>query len=262
MKKLLISLALTASTFAAVAQNATPIHRELSLLTGWNLFITNGTAYGPGQLTNLYTLKNGQIVYGLTNQVVNGTVISNGITPDAFNVNGVSLLPDALGDINANAAVHYYLNNTNWIPIAVTNSQGQYFVLTQPTNGLPFQSQVPPNYTGWPLAVNTGPVWMFPATTNYYLLLPTTASSDSPITFYIQRGWRYSLGASTGVTVWDSATNSFQFTVVPTGLPQAGATNLPTAFTQGANMFRCSAVSMVTGTNCAILNALSIGQPQ
>lgn len=256
MKKLLISLALTGTLASSVLaqQSATPIYREMPLLNGWNLWLTNALTYVPGEPTNLFTTFQGQVAFSLTNQTINGVVNTNSIAPDAFNVDGVLLPTDVNGDKVANAAVHVVINNTNWIPQVTTNSFGQYFT------------------TNWLLAASTTPNWMYPATTNYYPALG--AHSTNTIQFFLQGGWSYSLGNNKNITVWDTTTNTFQFTMNTIVLaPSLGGTNcmvtmttnLPTSFTQTYNKVRLAAV--VVGANAsglgdnAILNQISIGAP-
>jgi len=278
LKKSLISigvgLGLTVSGFAQTSGQ--PIYRDANLLNGWNLYITNGTAVGPGVALQTYTALNGQINLSLTNPVVNGVVQSNVVTADAFNTMGVKMLPDVNGDYNPTMAIHVLLNQTNLIPIAVTNAAGQYFVGTAPTtNSYPYQG-ITANYLPWPLGVLNGPIWMYPATTNLYVGLPSTTSTNN-LTFYFQRGWTLPLGAGQTYTVWDTTTNWFQFTyngaltgggaALATGnTPVAIITNVPTSFTQGADRVRCAGISETTGTgnvpSVYIINALTVGQPQ
>ena len=274
MKKLLISLGVVAGLTVS-AQTGIINYKESSLLSGWNVYLTNSMTTGPGA-TNLYTTQNGQILFANTNNTINGALNTNILAPDAFNLAGVKLSYDANGNFNANSAIHVLLNQTNLIPIAVTNSQGQWFVGTQATtNNYPYQN-LPGNWVGWPLAASTYPAWMYPATTNTYLGLPSTTSTNN-LTFYFQRGWSYPLGDNASYTVWDTGTNIFQFTYsgalvaggavwAVAGTPQTIITNLPTAFTQGADRVRCAGIVEATGTgnvpSVYILNALSIGQPQ
>lgn len=250
MKKLLTSIALLATAMSLHAAS----YQEDSLLNGWNLYLTNGTASIPGATNQLFTTLNGQIVYSLTNNVINGTLNTNAAAPDAYGI--ANMKSDANGDFVANTALHYYINYTNWIPVAVTNSQGQYFVYTGNTNGLP-TAQTYPAY-GWPLVGNQYPVYQFPASTNLYPI-PTLGVGTNLTTIYLQRGWSYPNGSSS-VTVWDTTTNVFSFTIADTGIvPVAGVTNLPTAFTQGANLVRIAAITV--STNSVLINAISIGQP-
>ena len=246
MKKLIslaagLGLALTVSAANYVEQ---------PLLTGWNLYITNNGVAVVNTTNNLYTLLNGQVVYSMTNNLGN----TNTIWPDAFVAGGVSLKSDANGDYVANAAIHYYLNNTNWIPQVVTNAYGQYVISNN-----------------WVLLPSLNPTYMPPATTNYYPGFLWSGLSNS-ITFNIQRGWKYNNG-SYSIVVWDTSTNLFSFSVSETFsgavTPVSGVTNLPTVFTQGADFFRCQSITCTTngasggaGTNMVLVNALSIGQPQ
>ena len=268
MKKLIVLLT-TGLALSSFGQTGIINYNEQSLINGWNLVLTNGMVLAPGVTNQLFTTTEGQIVYSLTNQTINGIANTNIVAADAFNTGGVMLRPDANGDYNANAAIHVYLNNTNWIPVAVTNSQGQWFVATAPTtNGYPFQN-LSPNYVGWPLASSAYPAWQYPATTNLYPLLPSGLTTNI-LTFTFQSGWKYKLGNTASVTVW-SPTNQFQFTwdgslmQTPGGQPISITTNLPLAFMQGGNVIRCSSVSTTVGSNARtayILNVLSVGQPQ
>ena len=275
MKKLLItSFAILATTVAGYSQ-ATPIYREMSLLTGWNVYITNGTSIGPGTLGTPFTSKNGQILLALCTNVINGVSESNTPAPDAFVTDGVRLVPNANGDFVANAAIHILLNQTNLIPVALTNSAGQLFVGTTPTNAFPYQL-APPLYTPWPLVASQYPAYQYPATTNRYLGLPYVTSTNN-LVFTFQRGWKYQLGLTKTYAVWDTSTNLFQFTyngaLVPggaawavAGTPQTIVTNLPTSFTQGADLIRLASVSEPDGTGNEpspyIINSMSVGQPQ
>lgn len=232
----------------AIVANAAS-YVEQPFINGWNLYITNGTGSltGVGSTNLLYTTVQGQIVYSLTNNTINGIVNTNTIANDAYDNGGNILAFNENGDIVANAAIHYYINQTNWIPIAVTNSQGQYFTSNS-----------------WPLWTSQYPTYMYPASTNVYPSLPN-ASATNLITFYFQRGWAFNLG-STPIRVWDTSTNVFSFSIVGTGFtPLAGITNLPIAFTQGANRVRLSNVIATTnanGVSCGLLiNQVSLGQP-
>lgn len=242
---------------AGYAQTSgTPIYRELSLISGWNLYLTNGTTIGPGYINEPFTTFNGVIGNSLTNYASNTNVTWG----DAFNTDGVALPTDTTGNFVANCAIHVLLDNTNLIPVAVTNSFGQFFV----TNS-------------WPLSPSQAPNWMYPATTNIYIGAVAGASTNR-ITLYFQRGWRYPLGLSKSYTVWDSVTNGFQFSVDGSTAYQSGtggagfvyafSTNLPTSFTQGANRIRVAAIVCGTATGATgtaggpqILNALSVGAP-
>jgi hypothetical protein len=251
MKKLLTSIALFATAVSLHAASYT----ETSLLGGWNVYATNGTPIVPGATNTLFTTYNGQVVYSLTNNVINGTLDTNAAAPDALS-SAARLLSDANGDFVANTALHWYINNTNLIPVAVTNSQGQYFVYIGNTNGLPTAQTYPA--VGWPLVGNQYPTYMFPASTNLYPV-PSLAVGTNSIIFYLQRGWTYPLGSSS-YTVWDTSTNIFSFTVNLTGdIATSGVTNLPTTFTQGATKVRVAAITV--STNSVLINALSLGQP-
>lgn len=242
MKKL---LAIGAAMGIALASHAA-VYLEQPFINGWNLYATNGSTI-LGATNNLFTTVQGQIMYSLTNNTINGVVNTNLFTADAFDTSGNILAFNFNGDFQPNAAIHYALNFTNLIPVAVTNSQGQWFI----TNS-------------WPLFTSQYPTYMYPATTNVYPSLPN-ASATNVVTFNFQRGWGYNLGV-TPYVFWDSSTNVFQFSVNGNGFaPVAGITNLPIAFTQGANRVRLQSVvvapnSSATGSGF-IINQVSVGQP-
>lgn len=253
MKKIILSV-LMASTLSTFAASTTPLFREDPLLNGWNLAVTNATTYGPGQTNNLFTTINGQVVYSLTNQTVNGASNTNIIAGDAFDTMGSALPTDANGQKVANCVVHVIMNNTNFIPIVASNSIGQWFT------------------TNWLLSPSQTPNWMYPATTNYYYALGAHATNTVQV--FMQGGWTYSIGLGKSLVVWDVNTNLFQFTVNPAAIfPTPGtntvgtlATNLPTAFTQQYNRIRVAGI--VVGANVSglgdneIINQISIGAPQ
>ena len=228
-----VGLALTTPSHAAT-------YAEQSFFNGWNLFVTNGTAAVVGATNNLFTTPQGQVLYSLTNNSINGIVNTNGIAPDAFDTANY-LFADANGDINGNAAIHYLINATNLVPVVVTNSQGQYFI----TNT-------------WPLLSSQWPTYMYPATTNVY---PQTVigTYSSSVVFNFQRGWKFGYGPA-AYYVWDTTTNVFTFTatVAPGSTPVSGITNLPTSFTQGAELIRCHDITV--NTNAVIVSELSLGQ--
>lgn len=275
MNNLLVSLGLAVGVGAtAMAQNsAAPVYTESSLLTGWNVYVTNANTIVVGTLGTPYTSLNGQILLANITNVINGVTQSNTPAKDAFNTAGVRLYPDVNGDIVANAAIHVLINQTNLIPVAMTNSQGYWFVGTMPTNGFPYQN-IPPLYQPWPLIPNQYSFTM-PASTNLYLGLPTTTSTNN-LVFSFQRGWTYKVGLGGTYTVWDTSTNLFQF-IYNGALNAAGAmwpvagtsqsiiTNLPTTFTQGADRIRLYSITEPDGTGNEpspyIINAISVGQP-
>lgn len=246
MKKL-ITIGFTALTLAANAAT----YVEQSFFNGWNLYVTNGpsVANGIGVTNLLFTTAQGQIVYSLTNQVINGILNTNSIVGDAYDTGGNGLSFNLNGDIVANGAIHYAINYTNLIPIAITNSQGQWYTSNS-----------------WPLQSSQYPIYQYPATTNVYPSLPN-ASDTNLVTLYFQRGWSYPLGNSTSYVFWDTSTNVFSFSITGTGFtPLAGITNLPIAFTQGANRVRLTSVLATTNTTGVssgfIINQVSLGQPQ
>ena len=229
MKKYLI---LTLLVIATLVGNLRAAYVEQSMLNGWNLWVTNGLVASPGATNLTYTDIHGAIVLSLTN--VMGT--TNTIAGDVFDI--ANLVADANGDAALNSAIHIYVNNTNWIPIAITNSAGQYF----PSNS-------------WPLLSSKWPVYMYPATTNVYpAAVPGATANTVLLTF--QRGWDYPLGQRS-ITVWDTGTNAFSFTLsLPNGQPFSLTTNLPVAFTQGANKVR---IAGITATTNVLINQVSVG---
>ena len=242
MKKL-ITIGLLA--LGLVSSKAAANYFEQPFLNGWNLWVTNGGTVAVGGTNQMFTASQGQILWSfITNAAWNGTLLSNTPAGDAFLARAV-LRADGNGDVNANAAIHYYFNNTNWIPIAVTNAAGQFVVSNN-----------------WPLIPPGTPVFMFPATTNVYLQLPGTTTTNA-LTFNIQGGWDYSW-VGFPLVVWDSKTNGFSFTINSSGtIPNAGSTNLPTTFTQQYSLIRLNSVT--SGTNSAaggyIVNMVSLLQP-
>lgn len=207
-------------------------YTEQNLLTGWNLWVTNGLVAIPGQTNLVYTDIHGAIVYSLNSSMGQ----TNSIAADAFDV--ASLVSDKNGVPVANSAIHLYVNNTNWIPIAITNYAGQYYVTSS-----------------WPLLPSKWPIYMFPATSNTYpAAVPGATANTVLITF--QRGFIYSLGTRSQ-TVWDTSTNVFSFTAsVPSGAPYALTTNLPASFIQGASKLR---VAGITATTNLLVNQISVG---
>jgi hypothetical protein len=246
---------------AAFAQNSqTRTTRFLPLLTGYNVLVASNSTVGFGVTNTLYTSYKGQILHSLTNDVVNGTYQSNILNPDAFQM--VSLVPDANGDINANAALVIAVGNTNWIPIAVTNSVGQWFIPT-----LPYTT----NYvtaawaTVWPLAQSAQPNWMYPATTNMESITAATATNLFTISLYAvatmnpQGAFGDTIGANYPIV---ETTSTFTWTVNCTGsTPIVLTTNLPVAFLQHAKHVYAKVVTSDIGTG-NIINQLGILQPQ
>jgi hypothetical protein len=247
MKKLLISF-FTLSCFVAVGQTTTPTMRFMPLLSGYNVLVsTNSTAIGLGSTNVLYTSYNGQVLFSLTNNNVNGTLNTNGVAPDAFKV--ISLASDANGDINANASVYIYVGNTNWIPNVVTNSFGQEIV------------------TNWLLAVSQYPNWQNPASTNAYPIGGFTGTNNFVVTLY--RGPtanpQGNIGATLGpnLNLWEN-TSQFSFIVTPTTAttPYGFITNLPASWLQGAKFVYATISCGATNNTGGIVNQLGILQPQ
>jgi hypothetical protein len=242
-----VGAGLTLCTAAMAQSTATPILRFLPLLSGYNVLCNTGVVASLNVTNLLNTTYNGQALYTLTNNVVNGVLQSNTVAPDAFKM--VTLAPDINGDIVANASVCILVGNTNLIPISVTNAYGQYFV------------------TNWPLAVSQTPNWMYPATTNAYPAFTGSATNALTVTLYRtttmnpQGGNGPTLGPTFPLT---ETTASFSFTVTPNGTtPVCVITNLPVSWLQGAKQVYASIVSSTTGAGTAILvNQLGILQPQ
>jgi hypothetical protein len=248
MKKLLLIGATVLASAFVYADSVNVNYGEQILLNGWNLYITNAITYGPGVTNQEFTTLNGQIVYSWTQNTINGVLNTNAIIGDAFNLSGAKLAVDANGDVVANAALHIYLNNTNWIPTYQTNSVGQDYV----------------NVTNWVLASSVYPAWQFPATTNLYPTYPT-ASATNLVTIYLQRGFTYNLGGIVPpITVWDTVTNAFSVTLNGNGAsPISVIMNLPTSFTQGARMIRVAGIytTNLTAASSYLLNQISLYQP-
>lgn len=258
MKKLILVLGLILGFISlGVADSATPTWKFIPLLSGYNVFVPTNSApvagvvptVGLGSTNVLYTSYNGQVLFSLTNNYVNGVLNTNGVAPDAFR--RIDLASDANGDIVANAALGLYIGNTNWIPIVVTNSFGQYMV------------------TNWILATSQYPNWMNPASTNAYINFPAAATNVLTVNLYRvmtanpQGGGQ---GANLGPSFMiPETTPGFTFQVNATGItPLAVITNLPIGFLTGARSVYCT----MTCTNGAVNNAgllvnqLGILQPQ
>jgi hypothetical protein len=158
-----VGAGLLVATAAFGQSGTTETWRFLPLLSGYNVQVppTNG-AVGLYSTNVLYTKYSGQVLLSYSNNA-NGGLPTNSMAPDAFQV--AELVPDANGDINANAALWIWLQNTNWIPLAATNAFGQWMV---PPPGFT-NPAVTTAYGGWPLAPASGfPNWMGVASTNYY----------------------------------------------------------------------------------------------
>lgn len=240
-----------------LAQNAATPHLQFSpLLSGYNVLVlsniidgvTGSPGVGIGTTNVVFTTYAGQILYSLTNNVVNGVVNTNLTTKDAFQT--VKVLPDVNGDINANAAIWYMFNNTNYIPIAVTNSFGQYFV------------------TNWPLAQSQYPNWMYPGSTTLYPYFSGSASNAITVQLFKQPSGRLN-GSSVGPTIpfWET-TSTFSFSVVLSSAttPVVGSTNLPVGWLQGGNdvtavIILPANMSTNAATTGVLLNQLGLLQP-
>jgi hypothetical protein len=218
----------------------------LPLLSGYNVLIPTNATPGWGVTNVLFTTYSGQVVYSKTNNSYNATVNTNLVAPDAFKL--VSLPADANGNFNANAAVAIYLGNTNWIPVAVTNSVGQYFV------------------TNWALAQSQYPNWMYPATTNLYPAFAASATNVVTVSLYRVASTTAN-GGSTGPTIQIAETTpSFTFTVTATGItPICVITNLPATYLQGAKQVYATVTATANSAsngNGILLNQLGVIQPQ
>jgi hypothetical protein len=231
------------------------------LLNGYNLLVsTNSSTYSPiypagtyasiGGVSNLFTTYTGLTEYSLTNNVVNGTLNTNTIAPDAFKI--VNLSPDANGDIICtNASLWWYFGNTNWIPQVLTNSAGQWII----TNT-------------WPLIKNASPQYQSVATTNYYPLFPNAGTNTVTITLISEPATRLD-GGGTGpaMNLFDT-NNVFSMTLTFTSAnqPITGHTNLPLGFLLGARHVAAAvwlpANMSTNGPNSGLLlNQLGIAQP-
>lgn len=246
MKKLISILSASLLGTAAFAQSGTPITRFQPLLSGFNVNVTTNTTVGYGVTNTVYSTYGGQIVHSLTNDVFNGTLNTNLVVADAFKI--ATLASDVNGDINANAYVTILVGNTNYIPIAVTNSFGQYYV------------------TNWALSTSQYPNWMYPATTNVYPAYAASATNALTVTLYRAGTLKLvgNLGADLNPTtpMWETS-SAFSFTVTPNGVtPVCVITNLPIAWLQGARHVYATISASTTGTGTAILvNQLGIVQP-
>ena len=240
------SLALASSVFAQ--STATPIMRFIPLLTGYNVLLATNVTSGLGVTNILFSNPQGQIVYSLTNNSYNGTLNTNLTVGDAFKA--VTFAVDVNGDINANASLFISVGNTNLIPVAVTNSFGQYFV------------------TNWPLAQAQYPNWMYPGTTNLYPAF-TAAQSTNQLTVTLIAGIGDIRGTGYGPVIgnpyplWET-TGTFTCVVTPNGVTPVNLfTNLPTGFLQHAHKVYATITPTVGGTgNGILLNQLGILQPQ
>lgn len=288
MNKKILSLGLTLSlSFSVLAQNAgTHIWRATPLLTGYNVQIPSNAVAGPQMLTAsgttavvtstnlLFTTYRGQIVYSYSNNA-NGGLGTNGFIADAFSP-GVSLAADANADINANASLWLVLNNTNYLPIVATNSQGQFVVPGTGTNGL-YPVFGGPNPTVWPFNVQGGPNWLGPATTNFYSGFPTSGPGTTTNQFFvnlytepdskIQGGLGQDLNPT--IPMWESAPSfTAAFTLTGASVPQILSTNLPVGFLQHAHLvaitvgFTNATYTLGTNIQNALLNQAFIVQPQ
>ena len=251
MKKTLLKLmavasvlCITATAFAQVG--VAPQLRFNPLLSGFNVQVPIGATVGLGTSNVLNTTYAGQILFSLTNNTVNGVLQSNIFTGDAFKT--ATLVCAADGSLPANAAVQILIGNTNLIPVAVTNSVGQYFV------------------TNWVLANNSYPNWMYPGTTNGYN--GVTATSTNVLTVSLYRSTTMKLAGGVGasntpdVPMWET-TAGFSFTVAPNGVtPVSIITNLPAGFLQGAKVVKCTIASTGTGGTPILVNQVGIMQPQ
>lgn len=251
--KIIVGLTSLLLPFAAMAQTAAvPVYRFLPFFTGFNVQVPTNTIAGMGVPNLLFSDPQGQNVFSLTNNIINGTTITNTIAPDAFRT--IGLRSDVNGDINANATVIIAVNNTNLIPIGVTNSFGQYFV------------------TNWPLAVQQFPNWMYPATTNVFPLVDLSDTNLVTVSLFkvtdIRGGFGTELATSTPQLV--ETTSSFSFSFNPNLITgQVVYTNLPAGWLQGARNVRATITvapnsAAGTGANPAgiLINQLGILQPQ
>lgn len=260
----LVGLLLCDSVFA---QNAARTMRFLPFLSGYNVLVPTNSTVTLGQTNVLYTMYNGQIVYSLTNTVVNGTLNTNSTSGDAFKF--ITLMADVNGDINANAALVITIGQTNLIPIAITNSVGQWFV---PGGGLITNYSTGAWAVNWPLTPSGVPNWMSPATTNIYPGFAAGATTNV-VNVTLYRGPTMKMGGggglgpdlAAGVPIWETAAEW------STNVTQIGVTattkiyNLPTVFLQGAhNVYVSLTQSNTASQNAtgALVNQIGILQPQ
>lgn len=241
MKKLLSIALVVVSGFVVNAAT----YSVQPLLTGYNLYVTNSSVPAQGGTNLIYTTLQGAIVYSLTNNMGNTNVIA----ADAFD-SRTDVSANLNGDINTNAAIFVMIGYTNLIPIAVTNSQGQYF----PSNS-------------WPLISSQYPTYMYPATTNLYPFLPTSLSTNV-LTFNFQRGVTIipNTAGSQQYISWEVQTNSFSFTATGNGVSGTNVTfNPPANWLQGFNKFRLNSVTLTATTGGTvgapvIVNGVWFGQ--
>jgi hypothetical protein len=253
--KTLVLVGAMALPLASFAQSsATPIVKFLPLLSGYNVAVPTNATVGIGSTNVLFTAYNGQVLYSLTNNMGN----TNSVAADAFQP--VKLSPDANGDVVANASLVYAFGNTNLIPQVVTNSAGQWFVVTTTgTNVLNLG-----NYTAWPLAAPNSQMWMYPATTNYYQQY--LVNSTNVVTINIYRAPALTAnGASTGgaVPLWET-TAGFTTNITTTATSQYGYCALPVGFMQGAAFVKATVTGgpLANSSVTTLLNQLGIVQPQ
>ena len=259
MKKLIVSLFLM-TALVAVAQTTTIQYRFMPLLSGYNVYVpTNVTSVGYGTTNVEFTAYNGQILYSLTNNVINGTVNTNLVAPDAFKL--AELVPDANGDVVSNAVLVVAIGNTNLIPIAITNIQGQWFT---PTLYYTTNYSTAAWATTWPLASSSIP-WMYPATTNVY---PFITNNLVIWTIHLYRAPAMTPdGSTTGASYpwWETtAQYTYLYTNADSYTPSVTYVPLPTWFMQGAKKVYAT-VGTTTGTYLSkggLLNQLGILQPQ
>lgn len=265
MKKLIITGAAILFEVATFAASQTPQYRFIPLLSGYNIQITNGSSAAAtiGSTNVLNTTYNGQVLYSLNTNTINGTINTNSLSPDAFK--RISLVPDANGDVNANASLFVYIGNTNWIPLVTTNSVGQFFI---PPAGFT-NAQVTTAYVGWPLAAGNGfPNWMYPATTNYYPQESGTFSTNV-VSIALYRVATVNPQGGVGSDLQSpfmlaESTAGITNTITANGTTPVGAFfPLTTTFLQGAREVYCSVWINGTNLNGGILvNQIGIVQPQ
>lgn len=266
-----VSAGLLVATAAFGQSGPVPALRFLPLLSGYNVELPTNATINYGSSNFLYTSLKGQVLSPYSNNVTGygSAALTNNLAPDAFAI--AMLAADANGDINANTAVGVYIGNTNWIPLVVTNSLGQWFVAPAGFTN----NAVTTAYAGWPLAAGTGyPNWMYPATTNYYPQYTDTATNVVTVTLYRSPAINPTGGTfgpnqgpnpSFANQMWET-TSQFSFTVTPNGItPVCYITNCPVGWLAGAKHVYCALSCPPNSAKNGygiLINQVGILQPQ
>lgn len=253
IKSLLLAIGLTASVTALAQGDATPVMRAYPLLNGYNVMVAT-SGYANLNATNVeFTFKQGQIWFsynGITNGVWDGN--TNQYLPNVAPVQPVELKADLNGDINANASLTIYVNNTNYIPVAVLSNFNSAASLVIATN--------------WPLAAGS---WL--AGTNTYPLVDGANNSILQLSLYTSAEkdlGQASMGMPSAMNVmsypWET-TPSFQCSFTMSGGPQCFTTNLPAAFLQHARWVYLAITNQAVATPKSVntlVNQVLLLQPQ